>query len=157
MNMPKEAKAAYVMNGAERALATSRLMLAVLLQFILPGNPCIYYGDEICMEGFGDPFNRGFFRWENSGCAMSSYFAHMAKLKNTTPALQRGDISIGCLGETGVMMISRTLGSDMVTAIVNRGDDIFTVRGKTDILVSHNATVCDDCILVHKDGFVVVS
>lgn len=157
MDLPKASKAAYVLNGEERAIATSRLMLAVMLQFILPGNPCIYYGDEICMEGFGDPFNRGFFRWENSGCAMSSYFAHMAKLKNTTPALQRGDISIGCLGETGVMMISRTLGSDTVTAIVNRGDDIFTVRGKTDILVSHNATVCDDCILVHKDGFVVVS
>ena len=109
------------------------------------------------MEGFGDPFNRGFFRWENAGCGMSRFFAHMAKLKNTTPALQRGDISIGCLGETGVMMITRSFGSDAVTAVVNRGDDIHTVRGKVNVIASHNATVCEDCILVHKDGFVVVS
>ncbi len=157
MSLPKESKAAYVLNEEERALATSRLMIAVLLQFVLPGNPCIYYGDEICMEGFGDPFNRGFFRWDNAGCGMSSYFAQMAKLKNSVPALQRGAISIGCLGEMGVMMLTRRFGDESITTIINRGDDIHTIRGNSNILVSHNATVSDDCILVHKDGFVMIS
>ena len=108
------------------------------------------------MEGFGDPFNRGFFRWEKQDCGISRYFAHMAKLKNTLPALQTGDISFACLGETGVMMITRTLGDSHVTAIINRGDEVHTVLGKVNCLVSHNATVTDDCVLVHKDGFVMI-
>lgn len=33
------------------------------LLFGLPGVPCIYYGDEIGMQGYRDPFNRGYFRW----------------------------------------------------------------------------------------------
>ncbi|MBQ7900741.1 MAG: glycoside hydrolase family 13 protein [Clostridia bacterium] len=156
MSLPKEAKAAYVLSGQQHAVATSRLMLAVFLQFILPGNPCIYYGDEIAMEGFGDPFNRGYFKWENQGCGISHYFAHMAKLKNSLTPLQTGDISFACLGETGVMMITRTLGDSSVTAVINRGDEVHTILGKVNCLVAHNATVTDDCVLVHKDGFVMI-
>ena len=156
MNLSKDAKAAYVLNGEERTTAVSRLMLAVMLQFILPGNPCIYYGDEVAMEGFGDPFNRGFFRWENQGCGISRYFAHMAKLKNTIPALQRGNLSFGCHSEIGVMHITRYLGDSSVTAIINRGDEVYSLLGKANILACHNATQCDDCVLVHKDGFVMI-
>ena len=35
--------------------------LAILLQMTLPGAPCIYYGDEIGMEGGMDPDCRGAF------------------------------------------------------------------------------------------------
>ncbi len=42
------------------------LILAYALIFTLPGIPSIYYGDEIAMQGYKDPFNRRFFDW-NSG------------------------------------------------------------------------------------------
>ena len=34
--------------------------------FTLPGVPCIYYGDEIAMQGYRDPFNRAFFDWNST-------------------------------------------------------------------------------------------
>jgi neopullulanase len=37
--------------GGDRAA----LRLAMLLQLVLPGAPCIYYGDELAMEGGSDP------------------------------------------------------------------------------------------------------
>ena len=38
--------------------AISKLKVAMILQYFLSGNPCIYYGDEIGMHGGKDPFNR---------------------------------------------------------------------------------------------------
>ena len=44
-----------------RGIEMMKLAFAVL--FYLPGIPTIYYGDEIGMQGYGDPFCRYFFRW----------------------------------------------------------------------------------------------
>lgn len=44
-------------------LGVKRLKLAALMQFTLPGVPCIYYGDEAGMEGYRDPFNRACYPW----------------------------------------------------------------------------------------------
>ena len=51
------AQSAYL-SQSERATATEKLKIAALLSYTLPGVPCIYYGDETGMEGFGDPFCR---------------------------------------------------------------------------------------------------
>ncbi|MDR1464551.1 MAG: glycoside hydrolase family 13 protein [Oscillospiraceae bacterium] len=52
---------------AALARGLRRLKLAAALQFTLPGNPCIYYGDEVGLEGGADPFNRRCFPWERVG------------------------------------------------------------------------------------------
>lgn len=50
-----------------RSLASgdpSALRLAVLLQMTIPGAPCVYYGDEVGMDGGADPGCRGGFPWQ---------------------------------------------------------------------------------------------
>ena len=39
------------------------LKLAAVLQYCLPGVPCLYYGDEAGAQGYADPFNRGCYPW----------------------------------------------------------------------------------------------
>ena len=41
----------------------TRLRLAMVLQYLLPGVPSIYYGDEAGMWGYNDPFNRCCYPW----------------------------------------------------------------------------------------------
>ena len=43
----------------QRKKGTELLKKAAFLQFSLPGIPCIFYGDELAMEGYGDPYCRG--------------------------------------------------------------------------------------------------
>jgi glycosidase len=49
----------------DKEKAIEKLKMAAILQFTLPGVPCIYYGDENAMEGHIDPFCRRCFNWDN--------------------------------------------------------------------------------------------
>lgn len=55
----KDARAAYRLSPAERARGTALVKLAALILFSFPGSPTVYYGDELGLEGFEDPLNRG--------------------------------------------------------------------------------------------------
>ena len=48
----------YRMNDYEYQLGKSRMKMAAFLQFVLPGIPCVYYGDEAGLQGFSDPYCR---------------------------------------------------------------------------------------------------
>ncbi len=42
----------------DRRRGSRLLKLAMMVQFTFPGVPAVYYGDELAMEGYGDPFCR---------------------------------------------------------------------------------------------------
>jgi glycosidase len=51
------------MREGEYSHARTLFQLASLLQYTLPGVPCLYYGDEAGLYGYRDPFNRGCYPW----------------------------------------------------------------------------------------------
>ncbi len=69
------------------------LKLAWLFLFSYPGTPCIYYGDEVGVEGEHDPDCRKPFPWEAGRRAQNllSYAKEVVALRKQNPALRRGD------------------------------------------------------------------
>jgi len=69
------------------------LKLAWLFLFCYPGAPCIYYGDEIGLDGEHDPYCRKSFPWDESKWDkdLLQYAKEVTALRNTNPALRRGD------------------------------------------------------------------
>jgi cyclomaltodextrinase / maltogenic alpha-amylase / neopullulanase len=69
------------------------LKLAELFMFSYPGAPCIYYGDEIGLDGEHDPDCRKSFLWDESKWDQDllSYMKQIVGLRRQTPALRRGD------------------------------------------------------------------
>lgn len=69
---------------------------AVLFQFILPGAPCIYYGDEVGMTGGADPDCRKPMVWDpqkqNGG--LLGFYRELIALRKAHPALQEGSFEI---------------------------------------------------------------
>lgn len=67
--------------------------LLVLLQFVFPGIPAIYYGDEVGMEGGEDPDNRRAMIWDASrwNTELQDYIRRLSALRRTREALQSGD------------------------------------------------------------------
>jgi neopullulanase len=95
------------------------LKLAWLFMFSYPGAPCIYYGDEIGLDGEHDPDCRKSFPWEESRWDQDllSYVKKLIALRRQNAALRRGDF--GRLWSTeGTYVFSRSLeGETMVVGL----------------------------------------
>ena len=81
-NKNEMAKTTAYLTEYEREKALKRLKLAVVLQYTMPGVPCIYYGDENGMEGFGDPFCRRCFDWENLNNDLIAFYQKIGFIRN---------------------------------------------------------------------------
>ena len=89
----KADRAEYRLNEAEYQKGEALLRLASLLLYTFPGSPTVYYGDEVGMEGFEDPFNRRFFPWGQENQRLLEWFRLLGRLRKAHPALRQGGIS----------------------------------------------------------------
>jgi glycosidase len=72
---------------------TAAIVLAILLLFTFPGAPCVYYGDEVGMEGGPDPGSRGAFPWDRPGSwntTILEAYRSLIALRRSHSALRRG-------------------------------------------------------------------
>ena len=54
------------------------------------GVPCIYYGDEIGMQGLDDPYNRMPYTWRCVDCETLEFYKRLTRLRNENPCLRTG-------------------------------------------------------------------
>ena len=102
-------------NEEEMNLALQRERMCAALQFVIPGVPSIYYGDEQGMAGVGDPFNRQPFREGEK--ALHDVYASLAALRNGAAALSTGNALFLADG-TDVLMVLR---------YITGGRDVFSL------------------------------
>ncbi len=152
-DMSREDRAAYAFSKEELSRANELIKLAVMLQFFLPGSACIYYGDETGMHGFGDPFNRAHFDWDNTENEINDFYRAMAKIKNENKAFKKGEIKF-LRSENGILVMERTDGENSVFAAVNLSEESLKIN-TTRCLACHNATCLDKTVYVQKNGFVI--
>lgn len=121
--LTREQQAAYRPDTAAHATARRRMKALTFLQMVLPGVPCVYYGDEVGMQGMRDPFNRGTYPWGREDREMLSFFRRTIARRNSTSALKEGDFTAAALHED-VIAVFRQHGEgdgyEAFIALVNR-------------------------------------
>ncbi|TAH72105.1 MAG: glycoside hydrolase family 13 protein [Anaerolineaceae bacterium] len=90
----KDEMAVYKLSELKSELAKKRLENVVLLQMTLPGVPCIYYGDEVGMQGYNDPFNRKAYPWGSEDGQILSIYKKMIAFRQENSLLIEGDFEI---------------------------------------------------------------
>ncbi len=130
----KEYRSSYVLSEGEKEIGKRRLYLAAVLQYMFPGSPCIYYGDEIGMEGFEDPFNRRFFTWDDMDVTVLQFYRNLGKIKASERPLHGNTVLEVRYAARDVIVLAR----GELVAIVNRGvkSKIFKFKKEFDILIS---------------------
>ena len=104
----------------------ARLKLASLLQYTLPGVPSLYYGDEIGMEGYSDPFNRRFYDWEHPHKELLAWYKELGRLRSNSPVLATGLFKRVWSEEGTVCFIRKYKGHEMLVAL-NRDKRTLTI------------------------------
>jgi cyclomaltodextrinase len=103
------------------------LRLAALMQMTLPGVPCIYYGDEVGLEGREDPDCRRAFPWDpaRQDRGLRDFYAGVIAVRHANPVLRRGRFEL--LAAEGSAVAYRIFdpenpAADSIVVGVNAGD-----------------------------------
>jgi len=110
-----------VLSTEEYELATKRLRIATILQYFLPGIPCIYYGTEAGVYGFKDPFNRKCFPWENEDSSLIEFYRNIGEFRSIYNG-NNSSFEIICSNEN-VFVFRRTNEINTVFVAINRGEE----------------------------------
>lgn len=116
-----------ILSPEQRELGKKRLKLASLLQYLLPGIPCLYYGDEAGMEGYRDPFNRFCYPWGSEDKELLTWYETLGKMRiEQRSVLAQGKYET-LLAEDNLLAFRRfaaaETGRDSLIVLVNRSGE----------------------------------
>ena len=103
-----------------RENAVKRLKVASTVQYTVYGFPSIFYGDEAGMEGYGDPFCRKPFPWDNINIELLNHYKKLGKIRKNSPSLAGGDFEITAHYK-GLLSYRRTKDEDIILVCSNTG------------------------------------
>ncbi len=137
----------------EYARGVGYLSLAVLLQFSLPGIPCIYYGDEAGMQGYHDPFNRRPYPWGREDQNLLSFYRILGLARARYRTLFADGRFVPITMQNGVVAYRRETEEEVLYVAVNRGNVPYTlcVDGKWSNILT-NKSGKGDVTLAPNDG-----
>lgn len=157
-NLAEEEKENFTLEIEARKRGIGRLKILALMQITFPGVPCIYYGDEVGVEGFDDPFNRGTYPWGKEDGELLSWYKRLIELRKEYALFTKGHLEIFCHGqevlgfrvkdeeEEIIVMINRSLNKNIAIEIPGKGDLVL------DLLAGEKIITEDKNIIVTLDS-----
>ncbi len=118
----KEWRAQFRLSPRQRSRGKELLKAAALLMFCFPGSPTVYYGDEVGMEGFEDPFNRQTYPWGHEDTDLLEWYRALGRLRGSRQALRRGSIRYA-VGKGPLLAFLRETAEERLLCAFNAGDE----------------------------------
>ncbi len=90
-SVSKQWQADYKIEKDAKNIAEERVKQIVMLIMLMPGVPCIFYGDEAGMTGYGDPFCRATYPWGHEDKEMLLWYKTAIALRKSHRAYTDGE------------------------------------------------------------------
>ncbi len=104
-----------------------RLKAAAVIQYTLPGVPSLYYGDEVGMQGYGDPFCRATYPWGNEDTQLLEFYKSLGTVRKSCKAFKDGDFYTVYV-DSNVIAFTRKNEKSKAFIAVNRGYDTVSIE-----------------------------
>lgn len=141
-----------VLSQEERELAASRLRLAYAILSVMPGIPCIYYGDEAGMEGAKDPFNRRTFPWGKEDESLLAFYRKMGQLRQEQQDILTHGYYCVLHAEGNHLVLEREWNGESLLLLVNAGSTPFSYPVSQDAKdLLHGRTVSKEVVVPPLD------
>ena len=150
----REEKAKRRLSRNSFDVAYDRLLMASFLQYTLPGSPSLYYGDEACMEGYRDPFNRRPYPWGREDPEFMAHFLRLGQLRKEFEALRLGDIQFFEAGDRHVGF-TRSYKGRTFRIYVNRSGDPWEIPTHRLYFGVNMQVVAKDHLIIGPRGFCI--
>ena len=122
----KQEAANKILSRSDYLRGIEMMKLAYALLFYLPGIPTIYYGDEIGMQGYGDPFCRYYFKWDGIDENLLNYIKVLSSEHETWRHILREGRMEFFEASKSVIGFWRKSEDGKVAFILNRSDQDYT-------------------------------
>ncbi|AZK45068.1 alpha-glycosidase [Paenibacillus lentus] len=111
------------------------MKLATVLLFTYSGTPCIYYGDEIGLDGDQDPDCRKCMEWDpaKQDRDLFAFYQKLIAIRKDLPALRTGSIDfLDAKANESKLAFERRLGEQSVLVLVNNDSIGQTIQVEAD-------------------------
>lgn len=137
------------------------VMLGYLINATIPGIPSIYYGDEVGMEGYSDPFNRMPFPWGRENETLLAHFRKVGEIRHAHKVYDDGELYLCRFGIPGFLMFGRGSSDETLYTATNRGADAVTlalVKDEYEVIYTvGDVEVIGDRMVIGVNGGAIIS
>ncbi len=134
-----------------------RSLIAHAILFSMIGNPLIYYGDEVGLEGGSDPDCRRAFPWEKLGSEFNEKFKQLVNLWRGNPFFR--DSFITGREFKGLKIITKVSDNGRISIIFNTRKHEVVLEGinigELVIQFSNRVEFKDNKIIFHRDSIII--
>ncbi len=109
------------LSSVSRINAKKRLMAAVTVIMTLPGIPAIFYGDEVGLEGYHDPFNRMPYPYGKEDGELLSHYRSLGKIRRDNSVYREGEFTLDKLNRD-YLVFTRQEGKQKYITVLNNSD-----------------------------------
>lgn len=148
------------MNEKERALGKARLKMLYTVIATLPGLPMVYYGDEVGLEGYSDPFNRMPYPYGKEDKELLLHYQKIGMLRKKNNVYKHGEFLLLSLTSNRLLFLRKTRAYAYLT-VLNQSDtdlNILLSEASTDLISgekgkSFSISACTTTIIKTKINF----
>ena len=117
----------------EKANGIKLLKMAYTILATVPGLPTIFYGDEVGLEGYKDPFNRRPYPWKSGNDEIRNFYKLIGKIRSSNDVYADGDFELVHLDDE-TLLFARKKDNDACLTVVN--------NSKSDIKIKLSGKAC---------------
>ncbi len=114
-----------ILTDEQRKTGRARMLRMLIFSICMPGIPCVYYGDEVGMEGLRDPYNRCPYPWGEEDQEAFSAYSSILRLRRDYLDMPGADTRIESAGD--VLILRRMLEEERLICAIAPGARNFSL------------------------------